>query len=338
MKRGEEAVKRVSVEDDGIISNLPARVEPPTPAALPVAIQAYVHAATAPRTRQAYQADLRRFLAWGGSLPSAPEAIAAYLAVHGATHAPATLGRWAVSLGRAHTSLGLVDPCHHELVRATLRGIRRQHGTAQRQVAPLEREPLLALLAPLGDAPRDLRDRALLLTGFAAALRRSELVALTTADVAFGAQGLTLTIRKSKTDQEGQGRLIGIPPARDPAHCPVRALRAWLTVTDGLATAGEPATPAPLFRPIDRHGRLAPQALTGHAVAVIVKQRAAAAGLAPDDFSGHSLRAGFCTAAARHGVPAWRIRQISGHKTHASLDRYIRAGQLFADHPLAKML
>ena len=94
----------------------------------------------------------------------------------------------------------------------------------------------------------------------------------------------------------------------------------------------------PRFRPLDRHGRLTPQALTGHAVAVIVKQRAAAAGLDPAVFSGHSLRAGFCTAAARHGAPAWRIQQISGHKTHASLERYIRAGQLFDDHPLEGIL
>lgn len=163
-----------------------------------------------------------------------------------------------------------------DLVRATLRGIRRQHGTAPRQVAPLEREALRALLAPLGDAPRDARDRALLLLGFAAALRRSELVALTVADVAFTTQGLVLTVRRSKTDQEGQGRSIGIPLGQGPV-CPVRALRAWLTVAAELRRAGEPEPPAPLFRPLDRHGRLAPQALTGHAVAVIIKQRAVAA-------------------------------------------------------------
>ena len=304
---------------------------------LPAAVHTYIHAATAPRTRQAYQEDLARFLTWGGRIPSSPEVVATYLAAHGASHAPATLGRWAVSLGRAHTSQGLTDPCRSELVRTTLRGIRRQRGTAQRQVAPLEEGALRALLAPLGEAPRDARDKALLLVGFAAALRRSELVALTVADVAFTAQGLVVTVRRSKTDQEGQGRLIGIPLAKGPA-CPVRALRAWLATAAGLKRAGEPETPAPLFRPIDRHGRLAPQALTGHAVAVIVKQRAAAAGLAAADFSGHSLRAGFCTAAARHGAPAWRIQQISGHKTHASLERYIRAGQLFDDHPLEGLL
>lgn len=305
--------------------------------ALPAAGCTYIHAALAPRTRQAYREDLTRFLAWGGRIPSTPEVVAGYLAAHGDSHAPAALGRWAVNLGRAHTSQGLTDPCRSALVRTTLRGIRRARGIAPRQVAPLEREALLALLAPLGEAPRDVRDRALLLTGFAAALRRSELVALTAADVVFGAQGLILTVRRSKTDQEGASRQIGIPPAQGPV-CPVRALRAWLTTAAGLGADGEPVSPAPLFRPIDCHGRLAPQALTGHAVAVIVKQRAAAAGLDSESFSGHSLRAGFCTAAARHGAPAWRIQQISGHKTHASLERYIRAGHLFDDHPLEGML
>lgn len=328
------------IEDDGIIDDR-CTLQPVDEAtlwpALPTAVREYIHAATAPRTRQAYREDLARFLAWGGRIPSPPEVVAAYLAAHGESHAPATLGRWAVSLGRAHTSQGLADPCRNELVRATLRGIRRARGVAPRQVAPLEREALLALLAPLGEATRDARDRALLLIGFAAALRRSELVALTSADVAFTAQGLVLTVRRSKTDQEGMGRTIGIPPACG-SVCPVRALRAWLATAAGMKRAGVPATPAPLFRPIDRHGRLAPQALTGHAVAVIVKQRAAAAGLAPEEFSGHSLRAGFCTAAARHGAPSWRIQQISGHKTHASLERYIRAGQLFDNHPLAGLL
>ncbi len=325
--------------DDGITSTADERPTSGTKTlpALPTAVRDYVHAALAPRTRQAYREDLARFLAWGGQVPCAPEVVAAYLAAHGASHAPATLGRWAASLSRAHTSQGLPDPGRSDLVRATLRGIRRARGVAPRQVAPLERETLLALLAPLGAGPRDVRDRALLLVGFAAALRRSELVALTAADAAFTAQGLVVTVHRAKTDQEGRGRLIGIPPARGPV-CPVRALREWLATAAGLKRAGEPAIPAPLFRPIDRHGRLHPQALAGHAVAAIIKERAAAAGLDPALFSGHSLRAGFCTAAARHGAPAWRIQQISGHRSPASLARYIRAGQLFDEHPLAGLL
>ncbi|MEZ5583321.1 MAG: integrase, partial [Candidatus Competibacteraceae bacterium] len=211
----------------------------------PVTVADYVQAATADNTRRAYQEDLQRFLAWGGFLPCEPEQLADYLAFHGETHAPATLARWAVSIGRAHTTLGLENPAKTDLVRTVLRGIRHRRGVAQRQVSPTLRDDLLQIVRVLGDSPRDVRDRALLLTGFAGALRRSELVALTTHDVQFGEPGLTLTIRRSKTDQQGQGRSIGIPYARGPV-CPVKALHTWLNrfiapKTDGSAV--------PLFRP-----------------------------------------------------------------------------------------
>lgn len=301
------------------------------PLALSNAVANYVHAAIADRTRQAYQEDLQRFLTWGGQVPSPAEQIAAYLAVHGETHAPATLGRWVVSLGKAHTSLGLENPCASALVRTTLRGIRRQRGTAQRRVAPTGRDDLIAMVGAMGNSPRDLRDRALLLIGFAGALRRSELVALTTADAIFSEAGLTLTIRRSKTDQEGHGRLIGIPYGRG-AICPVQALRGWLALSIDRADPETQATP--IFRPVNKHCQIADLALSGHAVGEIVKQRCAAVGLSPEHYSGHSLRAGFCTAAALNGAPSWQIRKISGHKTNTMLDRYIRDARLFHDNPL----
>ncbi len=305
--------------------------QPVNPPALSNTVASYIHAAIADRTRQAYQEDLQRFLNWGGQIPSTAEQIAAYLAIHGETHAPATLGRWLVSLGKAHSTLDLENPCASALVRTTLRGIRRQRGTAQRQVTPTGRDDLIAMVRAIGSSPRDLRDRALLLIGFAGALRRSELVALTIADAVFSEAGLTLTIRRSKTDQEGHGRLIGIPHGRG-AICPVRALRAWLAL---LIKPGSPETPAtPIFRPINKHHQISDQALSGHAVAEIVKQRCAAVDLSPEHYSGHSLRAGFCTAAALNGAPSWQIRKISGHKTNTMLDRYIRDARLFHDNPL----
>lgn len=304
---------------------------PAHPPALSDTVAGYIHAAIADRTRQAYQEDLQRFINWSGQIPSSAEQIAAYLAVHGETHAPATLGRWVVSLGKAHTTLGLENPCTSALVRTTLRGIRRQRGTAQRRVAPTGRDDLIAMVRAMGNTPRDFRDRALLLIGFAGALRRSELVALTTADTIFSAAGLTLTICRSKTDQEGHGRLIGIPYGRG-AICPVQALQDWLTLS--IDPADPEARTAPIFRPINKHGQITDQVLSGHAVAKIVKQRCAAAGLSPEHYSGHSLRAGFCTAAALNGAPSWQIRKISGHKTNAMLERYIRDARLFHDNPL----
>lgn len=319
------------VAGDEALAALARAAEPSLRPAVTVAD--YVHAALADRTRQAYQEDLQRFLAWGGQVPATPAQIAAYLAAHGESHAPTTLGRWVVSLGKAHSTLGVENPCKSELVRATLRGIRRRRGTASRQVAPTLRDDLLRMVEGLGEGPRAVRDRALLLIGFAGALRRSELVALTTDDVVFSAAGLTLYIRRSKTDQEGQGRQLGIPQARG-AACPVRALENWL---DQYIQPAAPGIPVPIFRAINRHGQVSANALTAHAVAVIVKQRGAAVGLLPELYSGHSLRAGFCTSAALNGVPHWQIKKISGHRTNAMLDRYIRDARLFDDNPLVGM-
>ena len=305
-------------------------------AGLAPTIQDYIEAALADRTRHEYRADLRRFLAWGGTLPAAPELIAAYLAAHAASHATATLQRWLVSLGRAHSAQGLPDPTKTDLVRTACKGIRRRHGRPQRRVAPVVHADLVAMLRELDDSPRGLRDRALLLLGFAGALRRAELVGLQLDDLTFSEAGLTVRLRRSKTDPDGRGRLIGIPFARDPRLCAVRAVRAWL---GRLAPAAPTTTPAaPLFRAVNRHGQIAAQALTGRAVALLVKERCARAGLDPTRYAGHSLRAGFCTAAALAGKPNWQIRKQSGHQTEAMLNRYIRDGRLFADNALAGLL
>jgi integrase len=295
------------------------------------AVTAYVQAALAARSRQAYREDLARFLDRGGTVPATPEEVANYLAAHAATHAVATLARWTVSLGRAHTTQGLANPCKTELVRTTLKGIRRTHGAAPRQVAPALRDDLIHMVRALGNRPKDRRDRALLLIGFAGAFRRAELVALTVGDVAFSDQGATITIRRAKTDQEARGRTVGIPFARG-AVCPVKALQSWL---DRYIHGAEPAAPeAALFRAVNRHGQVAQKALSAHAVALIVKARCLAVGLDPALYSGHSLRAGFCTSAALAGAPHWKIKKQSGHKTNAILDRYIRDARLFADNPL----
>ena len=305
-------------------------------AGLAPTIQDYIEAALADRTRHEYRADLRRFLGWGGSLPAAPELIAASLAAHAASHATATLQRWLVSLGRAHSAQGLPDPTKTDLVRTACKGIRRRHGRPQRRVAPVGHADLVAMLRELDDSPRGLRDRALLLLGFAGALRRAELVGLQLDDLTFSEAGLTVRLRRSKTDPDGRGRLIGIPFARDPSLCAVRAVRAWL---DRLAPAAPTTTPAaPLFRAVNRHGQIAAQALTGRAVALLVKERCARAGLDPARYAGHSLRAGFCTAAALAGKPNWQIRKQSGHQTEAMLNRYIRDGRLFADNALEGVL
>jgi integrase len=146
---------------------------------------------------RAYDADLRAFLSTGGTLPATPDAVAAHLASQAGFRTPATLARRLVAIGKAHLVLGLPNPCDAEIVRATLRGIRRTHGIAQRQAEPLLREDLMCLLPLFAESAKGVRDRALLLLGFAGALRRSELASIRFEDLRFVAEGLVLRDRKS---------------------------------------------------------------------------------------------------------------------------------------------
>jgi integrase len=298
------------------------------PVARPRSVADYIAAATADNTQRAYQSDLRAFLAWGGSLPSAPDAIAAYLAVHAAVLSPVTLSRRLVAIGRVHTALGHPNPCRADLVTTTLRGIWRIHGRPQRQVRPILREDLLAML-PHMTSTRGIRDRALILIGFAGGFRRSELVALHHDDVAFVKEGLTVLVRKSKTDQGGAGRRVAIPFARSHA-CPVKALTAWMDHA-GIVCG-------PLFRIVNKGGVIGGAGLSPQSVASIVKEYAGRAGLHADSYSGHSLRAGLITSAAIAGVSSWKIRQTTGHRSDAMLQRYIRDAEIFEGNAAACVL
>jgi len=282
-------------------------------------VEAYVQAGVSPATRRAYRADLDHFEAWGGTFPAADAQIAAYIAEHATVLKVATLTRRLAAISIAHDARDLPNPVRSALVRATMRGIRRAHGAGQRQAKPLLRGDLFFVLGAMGDRPKDLRDRALLLIGFAGGLRRSELSAINCRDIEQVQQGIILTIPRSKPDQEGVGRKIGIPFGRT-IHCPVRALDAWLAaaqIEDG-----------PVFRLVDRHGRVSVGRLSGEAVSLIVQERLAAPGFDPTGYSGHSLRAGFATSATRAGVLTFKIRQQTGHASDAMLSRYVRDGGL----------
>ncbi|MCC4299580.1 site-specific integrase [Aurantimonas coralicida] len=280
-------------------------------------------------SRRAYQSDLGHFLAWGGMIPSSAEMVATYVATHADLLAPATLTRRLASLAKAHALKRMASPTTDPLVKATLRGIRRRHGIAQRQARSLLRDDLFAVLAVMGERPKDVRDRALLLIGFAGGFRRSELIGLDVADVDTVRQGLVITLRRSKTDQVGAGRKIGVPHGRT-QWCPVTTLEGWLSA----ARIEE----GPIFRGVSRHGRVNDRRLSGEAVTIILKERMAAAGLDPDGYSGHSLRAGFATSAAQAGASSWKIRQQTGHASDAMLSRYIRDGELFNGNSAGALL
>ena len=274
-----------------------------------------LQARTTASTRRAYDTDLRHFAAWSDCLPTTPIDVARYLAAHAGQLSVATLARRLVAIGQAHTVRGFPNPTTADLVRLTMRGIRRTYGTPQRRVAALTRENLFSIVSLMGDAPTDLRDRALLLVGFAGAFRRSELVAIDYQSVQWVVQGCLITIPKSKSDQEGRGREILIPYGR-PTTCPVSAFQAWLS-TSGI-------TDGAVFRSLHKGGRVAAKRLSPGAVAKIVKRRANAAGFDSSRYSGHSLRAGFVTSATSLGMPSWKIKAQTGHASDDMVSRYIR--------------
>jgi site-specific recombinase XerD len=184
----------------------------------------------------------------------------------------------------------------------------------------------MVALAPEG--LKGVRDRALLLLGFAGAFRRSELVALDVADIAETETGLLVTIRRSKTDQDGEGVTIAIP--RGDVACPARALREWLDA------AGIEA--GPILRPINKAGTVSGERLTDRSVANIVKAYAERAGFDANLFSGHSLRSGFLTSAAAKGASIFKMMHVSRHKSVDTLRGYVRDAELFKDHAGAGLL
>ncbi|MER8832871.1 site-specific integrase [Mesorhizobium sp. M0909] len=292
-------------------------------------VAAYVEQGLAANTKRAYATDLAHFEAWGGSIPATDAAIASYLAEHAETLSVATLCRRLATISKAHTAKGLISPTSSELVRATIRGIKRSRGTAQAEAKPLLRNDLFAVLERMGDDIKSIRDRALLLIGFAGGFRRSELVGLNVNDIEHVRQGIVVLLRRSKTDQEGNGRKIAIPFGRT-RWCPVTALDQWLS--RAAIDAG------PIFLGVNRHGHISKRRLSGEAISLVIKERVASSGFEPSRYSGHSLRAGFATSAAMAGVSTWKIRAQTGHASEAMVGRYIRDGDMFAGNGAGMLL
>jgi integrase len=301
-------------------------IDPQPPDRDPIAT--YLDASQAPATRAAYQSDWADFTSWCAAqdliaLPATPATVARYLiTLAQAGRTVATLTRRLAAISVAHQAADLPTPAKSLLVRKVLAGIRRLHGTPQIGKAPLSLDELRQLLEQLDVASlAGLRDRALLLLGFAGAFRRSELVNLNVGDLQQHQAGLIITLRRSKTDQLGEGQRKGIPYGQQVATCPVRAVEAW--------RAAAQIRSGPLFRPIDRYGRVQPQRLAPYHVTRLIKRLCVAAGLDATRYAGHSLRAGLATAAAAAGVDERTIMAQTGHKSEKMVRRYIRDGELF---------
>jgi site-specific recombinase XerD len=312
-------------------------------------------ASRAASTWRAYDSDLRHFRAWCSerglnAVPATPATVAGYLADLETTHRPATIRRRLASISVAHQAAGLESPTADAGVRAVAAGIRRRHGTAPRKVQAI-RTQLIARMVPPRESERlaDIRDRALILLGFAAALRRSELVALDIENITEDDYGLRLHLRRSKTDQEGANRIVGVPYGSYPDTCPVRAWRAWREALGEWEAFFDveqhefdfrrsPAEAGPAFRAVGRYGiGVLPRRLSDRAVAVIIKRRALAAGLDPALFSGHSLRAGFATEAYAQGVPELAIMRHGRWRSAATMRGYVEEGSFWNDNAAAKL-
>ena len=295
----------------------------------------------AENTVRAYESDLRILLAYlrdrgqPDRLPVNPLLVVAFVSAESRrderqghereARAIATIERRIAAIGKAHQLAGLPDPTKDQRVRDALTGARRRLLQAPTHAKdPLELEALDHMLAQIPtNTHAGRRDRALLLTGIAATLRRSEIVALEVEDVKFEPEGMLLSIRKSKTDQAGAGETLAIAYGDRKDLCAVRAIRAWLT--------GANITTGPIFRRIRRHDRLTDDRLTDKSVALIVKKYAEAVGLDPDLLAGHSLRTGGTTAAAREGHNERELARLTRHKDLSVLRGYIRRANAFED-------
>lgn len=299
------------------------------------AAKAYADASRSERTNELYRAQWQAFQDWCDAqglcaLPAAPGTVALFLTARAQDgRKVATLSVALAAISQCHQLAGLDSPRSSTIVREAFKGIRRTHGSAQTQKAPVLGNQLRTMLVELPDTLSGRRDRALLLVGFSGAFRRSELVALAVSDLTFTSEGLTVMLRKSKTDQEGQGRKVGLPYGSASATCPVRSMQAWLELS-GIKEGA-------VFRSVNRHGGIG-AALSGIDVARIVKRSAEAVGLDPKLFAGHSLRAGLATTAAKAGKQAHAIMKQTGHKSVAMVNRYIRDAELFSDNAAAGLL
>lgn len=297
------------------------------------AAQALGRQAAAPATLRAYKADWTHYAAWCAAagftpVPAEPATVGAYLASLAESHAPTTVRRRLSAIGKMHRFNDLPWNTAHRDIQAPLQGLLRVHGRPVQKAAALTLAMLRQLVATCDRSVRGRRDRALLLIGFAAALRRSELVALRVEDVAVVAGGLRLRIARGKTDQVAQGAEIGLPRGRHAETCPHRAFDDWQEVATRKT--------GPLFRRVSTAGRIGDKALHPDAVRQILTARIHLAGLRVDGFerlSAHALRVGFITEAYSKGVRDEDIMRHTRHRDLRTMRGYVQRAGLVDESP-----
>ena len=323
-------------EDRHAVATAPRAMTAAAQAALATAA-AFSKKATAPATLRAYKADWTHFSTWCAAhgfvpVPAAPATVGAYLASLAETHAPTTIRRRLSALGKMHRFNDLAWNPAHRAIQGPLQGVLRTHGRPVRKAAALTLPMLRQILATCDESARGRRDRALLLFGFAGALRRSELVCLNVEDVAVVAGGLRLRIVRGKTDQAGQGAEIGLPRGKHVATCPVRAFEAWQAVARRKA--------GPLFRKISTGDGIGDAALHPDAVRRILAHRVAMAGVVVENFarlSAHALRVGFITEAYHQGVRDEDIMRHTRHRDVRTMRGYVQRAGLVSESAASRL-
>jgi integrase len=264
-------------------------------------------------TKRAHRADWQVFAEWCArhdfeAMPASVETAAGFLTDQAKTKKVATLERYRSTIGKYHRLKGFSSPFVDERVKAIFRGIRRKKGVTQTQ-----KKPMSILLAA---SVEDIRNKAVVLFGLATSFRGKELCSLDVEDLTFVEAGVLVRLKKSKTDQEGVGREVGVPKLDMPEACPVRAIRSWLDVL------GEDS--GPLFRGFTRARKPRPGRMTPQTVNAIVKGVAIASGLDAAVYGAHSLRAGYVTEARKAGQDWSTIMAQTGHKRVETVQRYDR--------------
>jgi integrase len=290
----------------------------------------FLEAAKAPATRRSYAADIREYRAFSARIgqpffASGGEVLALYIAdLARRGKKPATIVRRVAAIATEYHAGGHREtPASSFLVKEVLRGVKRTLGTAQERKNPLLLGDVERIVTACPARLLGLRDRALVLLGFASGSRRAELAALEVRDLELTDQGLVVTIRSGKADQEGQGRQVPVAFGAHPETCPVRALAAWLHAAGIVEGA--------LFRAVDRHGHVSSRPLEPGSIARILKKGARRSGMGEAEvanIAGHSLRSGTATTAAIAGASERQISALTGHRSR-EVRRYIRDANLF---------
>ena len=293
----------------------------------------------AKNTIRAYKSDFNDFglfCAQNGfkSLPSEPKIVSLYLTYLSTKELKmSTLKRRLVSIGVIHKLKGLYLDTKHPSIIENIMGIKRRKGSIQKGKKPLLINNLKKIINVIdkekNDVIKKLRDRSIILIGFSGGFRRNEIVSLDFEDLDFVQEGLKISLKRSKTDQFGEGFVKGLPYFDNSEYCPVVSIRKWIEISK--------INSGPLFRRFIKGSKLSDNRLSDQTVALLIKDYLKIAGIESRHYSGHSLRSGFATSAAESGAEERSIMSMTGHKSTEMVRRYIKEANLFKNNALNKI-